>query len=209
MITLYGEKFWYSPYVFSVFVALKEKGIPFETKILDLDAGEQSSPSYRAASLTGRVPSIEHEGFVLSESTAIIEYLEEAFPAPKWPRLLPESLADRARARQIMGWLRSDLMPLREERSTETMFYAHAKEPLSGKAAASAERLFFVVDRAVGAGNASLFDTFSIADADLAFMVHRLLVNGDQVPEKTRRFAEAQWRRPSVREYVDRTRPPR
>ncbi len=92
MITLYGESMWDSPWVLTAYVALREKGIDFETRALDLTAGEQSTPGYRDASLTARVPSIDHDGFVLSESQAIVEYLEEAFPAPDFPPLYPDSI---------------------------------------------------------------------------------------------------------------------
>ena len=84
------------------------------------------------------MPALDHDGFVLAESTAIIEYLEETFPTP---RLLPADAKDRARARMVMSFLRTDLYALREERSTATMFYERAQKPLSDKARADAERL--------------------------------------------------------------------
>ena len=207
-IVLYGEPLWDSPYVFSVFVALREKGLPFEVRIVDLDRGEQHAAAYRDRSLTARVPCIEHRGLVLSESLAILEYLEEAFPPPGHPRLLPEGTLDRARARQILGWLRSDLMPLRDERPTTTMFYARATTPLSERARAAADKLLRVAEQVIPAGEGDLFGAWSSADADLAFMLHRLILNQDAVPERTARWAARQWNRPSVRGYVDHARPP-
>jgi len=210
---LYDESAWKSPYVFSAFVALTEKGIPFETRTLNLAAGDAKTPEYEALTLTARVPALDHDGFVLSESSAIIEYLDDAFPAPRWPRLLPEDPKARARARQFMAWIRSDLMPLREERSTDTMFFERAKRPLSLAAQASADKLLRVTDALVpegaeGAeGAVSLFGAWSIADADLGFILHRLILNGDPVPNKARKYAEAQWQRPSVRSYVEHDRP--
>ncbi|HVU00904.1 MAG TPA: glutathione transferase [Polyangiaceae bacterium] len=204
---LYDEALWHSPYVFSVFVALTEKGIPFERRTLTLERGDQRTDEYRAASLTARVPAVEHEGFVLSESQAIVEWLEEAFPAPKWPRLLPEKTEDRARARQVMAWLRSDLLALREERSTDTMFFERARAPLGPAAKAAAEKLLFVTSRLVAPGRTTLFSDWSIADADLGFMLERLVMNGDPVPDPVRAYAEAQFRRPSVRAYVEHDRP--
>ena len=44
-----------------------------------------------------------------------------AFPAPTHPPLLPALPQPRARARQLLAWIRSDLMPIREERATHTM----------------------------------------------------------------------------------------
>ena len=70
MITLYGESHWDSPWVFTAYVALREKGIPFTEKVLDLDAGEQRRDDYRHMTLTAKVPAIDHGGFVLSESSA-------------------------------------------------------------------------------------------------------------------------------------------
>lgn len=202
-ITLYGETYWFSPYVFTAFVALKEKGVDFDVKIVDLAKGEQKTQAF-APTLTGRVPALEHDGFWLAESSAIAEYVDEAFPGP---RLFPAATRDRARARQIMAWIRSDLMPLREERPTSTFFYQKATASLSERARAAADKLLAVCDRLIVEGRTQLFDTWSIADADLAFMLHRLLLNGEDVPAKVRAFAEAQWKRPSARAYLDHARP--
>jgi glutathione S-transferase len=203
---LYGEHRWFSPYVFSAFVALMEKGLPFEVRELVLSAGATREPEYRALSLTGRVPSLDHDGFVLSESAAIVEYLDEGFPAPKWPRLLPEEPKARARARQIMGFIRSDLVPLREERSTETMFYVHATRPLGVAARAAADKLIFVTESLLDAGDVP-FGSFCVADADLAFMLHRLILNGDALPDRVRAYAEKVFERPSIRAFVEKRRP--
>src|SRR5262249_28205214 len=116
--TLFGETLWISPYVFSSFVALREKGTPFDLVEVALADGEHLTPAYRDSSLTARVPAFEHNGVRFAESSAIAEYLDEVFPAPQYPRLLPADVIERARARQIMAWLRSDLGVLREERST-------------------------------------------------------------------------------------------
>ncbi len=207
-ITLYGENRWISPYVFSCFVALREKNLPFELSSLKLDAGEQQLEAFRDRSLTGKVPALQHAGFWLAESSAIIEYLEDAFPAPAHPCVLPPDVRQRARARQVMAWVRSDLQALREERPTTTMFYEQASKPLSAAGRAAAEKLLRVADLLIPPGAAALFDSWCIADADLAFMLHRLILNGHEVPAKIRAFAAAQWQRPSVREYVEHARPP-
>ena len=54
-----------------------------------------------------------------------------------------------------------------------------------------------------------MFDAWCIADADLAFMLHRLVLNGDPVPPNLKQYAETQWKRPSVRAYVEHERPRR
>ncbi len=201
---LYGDRFWISPYVFSCFVALREKSIAFEMREVGLDRAEQREPDYQARSITGRVPALVDGEFALAESQAIIEYLEDTHPTPP---VLPRAPRDRARARQLLAWVRSDLDALRAERPTTTMFYEHTSVPLSAAGEAAVEKLVAVASRVIPDGKTQLFDEWSIADADLAFMLHRLLINGHDVPEKVRAFAETQWARPSVVEYVNRARP--
>ena len=209
MLTLYTDRFLISPYVFSCFVALKEKGLSFETKAVSLGDKEQTKPEYRQRTVTARVPSIDHDGFVLAESSAILEYLEDAFPAPKHPHILPEGIRERARARQVISWLRSDdTLGLREDRPTTTIFYERTGKPMGERGKAAAQKLLEVADRLVAEGKTSLFGAFSIADADLAFMLQRLLLNGHEASHKLRAFVEAQWKRPSVAEFVAFKRPP-
>src|SRR5208283_984799 len=132
------DAFWTSPYAFSAFVALKEKGLHFDVEEVALERGEHRRPEALAASLTGRVPVLWHQGWTLSESSAIAEYLEEAFPHPGHPRLFPQDVRERARARQLMSWVRSDLLPIREERPTPTLFYGQMDvAPLSTAAQGS------------------------------------------------------------------------
>lgn len=206
-ITLYGEKHWDSPFVFSVWVALKEKGIEFDEEALDLSAGEQKQAAY-APSLTAKVPAIRHADFWLAESLAIVEYLEERWPPPLYKRLWPEEMRARARARQVMAWIRSDLMALRKERSTATMFYERAEDPLSPAAQSDADKLVRVAGALLEDREGPLFGEWCIADADLAFVLHRLILNGHVIPANVRAFAEREWQRPSVRAFVEHTRAP-
>ena len=207
-LILYVDGFWNSPYAFSVFVCLKEKGLPFETREVNLHEKAQKAPDFKAKSVTARVPVLEQGAFRLSESSAIVEYLEDTFGPPRHPALLPAAPQERARARQIMAWIRSDLMPIREERSTHTFFYKHPVQPLSPAGKAAAEKLIGAASAFIPDGRTSLFGDFSIADADLAMMLMRLVGNGDEVPAKLRDFVTAQWQRPSVRAWVDHERAP-
>ncbi|MEO8214283.1 MAG: glutathione transferase [Myxococcales bacterium] len=206
-LLLHGDGFWNSPYVFSVFVTLTEKGLPFATRTVNLREGAQKTPAFQALSLTSRVPVLEHGAFHLSESSAIVEYLEETFAPPTYPAVLPAAVRDRARARQIMAWLRSDLLPLREERPTASFFYKQSMPPLSSAGRAAVDKLIAAASALLSDGRTSLFDAFSIADADLAMMLQRLVGNGEAVPGKLRDFVDAQWQRPSVRAFVERERP--
>lgn len=206
-LILWGDSNFESPYVFSSFVALKEKGLPFELKLLSLPAGEHRQGDYPSRSVTGRVPSLQHGEFWLAESSAIDEYLEDVFPPPRFPRLYPEKPADRARARQIQAWLRSDLVPLRDERPTSTVFARKAVKPLTSAGQAAAERVVRAVETLLAPGAANLFGELGIADVDLAMMLQRLVANGDPVPERVKAYASAIWQRPSVREWLAKPRP--
>lgn len=207
MITLYADALWESPWVFSAFVALEEKGVVYETRLLDLDRGEQRKPEFVSRALTARVPTLEHDGFFLGESTAIIEYLEETFAPPAHPALFPAARAERARARQILGWMRTDLVALRSERPSSTLFFSPKTQPLSDRARADSDKLLRVAHELIRAADAPLFERWSIADAELAFALERLIVNGDPLPELLRGYAETQWARPSIRAFAARERP--
>ena len=207
-LVLHVDGFWNSPYAFSAFVCLKEKGLPFETREVNLHEKAQKTRSFQEMSVTARVPLLEHGAFHLSESSAIVEYLEDTFAPPRYVATLPAAPRDRARARQIMAWIRSDLMPIREERATHTFLYGHPVPPLSPAGRAAADKLIAAAAAFIPDGRTSLFDEFSVADADLAMMLMRLVGNGDPVPAKISDFVAAQWRRPSVRAFVEHERAP-
>lgn len=198
--TLYVDKTLTSPYAMSVYVTLIEKNLPFSLQLVDLDAGEHQAPAYRDLGLTGRVPTLVDGDFALSESTAIVEYLEEQFPAPDYACVLPRDLRQRAQARQIQAWLRSDLMPIRSERSTNVIFIEPVARALTPEGEASAARLIRIADRLIDGAN--LFGEWCIADTDLALMLNRLIMNGDPVPQKLKDYAAAQWQREPVQKWV-------
>lgn len=209
---LHGTANWSSPYVLSCFVALREKGLAFTVKDVALDRDEHREASFARVSLTARVPLLEDGDFALSESSAIVEYLEEAFPAPEHPAVLPQGVRERARARQVMAWLRSDLMPIREERSSQWVFYPHAElepfQPLTPAAQRAVAKLVEAAEQLVPRGGRPLFGAWCVADTDLAMMLQRLVKCGDPLPSRLVDYAEAQWRRGSVQEFCAHPRPP-
>ncbi|MCP3717508.1 glutathione transferase [Paraburkholderia sp. CNPSo 3281] len=202
---LYADAQYASPYAMSVFVALHEKALAFELSTVDLGKSENQQPEFAAMSLTRRVPTLIHDGFALSESSAITEYLDETFPGVA---LYPADSQQRARARQVQAWLRSDLMPIRQERSTEVVFYGPTTAPLSRAAQLAAEKLFAMADALLAQGEKHLFGAWSIADLDLALMLNRLVLNGDPVPHRLAQYALSQWQRPSVQRWLTLERPP-
>jgi glutathione S-transferase len=116
--------------------------------------------------------------------------------------MLPSDVRERARARQVMSWLRTSLMALREARPTSSVFGRPVNVPLSDAGRSDADELVRVTDQLLGQGRQSLFTTWSVADADLALALMRLVANGDDVPQRIVQYVEAQWQRPSIRKYI-------
>jgi len=80
-------------------LALMEKGVAFNSHYLDLLKFDQHQPEYLAINPQGTIPAMVHGERVLTESTAIMEYVDEAFPGPK---LMPDDPRDRWRIRWWM-----------------------------------------------------------------------------------------------------------
>jgi glutathione S-transferase len=209
-LKLYVDSKFISPYAMSAFVALHEKSLSFDITTVDLSTQEARSADFVAASLTQRVPALMHGAFYLPESSAITEYLDETFAGtPLYPKL-PEN---RAVARYTQAWLRSDLMPIRLERPTEVLFYGMKKPALSPEGQRAAKKLFSVAQSLLAKGSERqfsehLFDTWCIADTDLALMLNRLILNGDVVPDDLVSYAARQWQRASVQLWLNLKRPP-
>ncbi len=193
-----------SPYALAAFVGLLEKGLSFDIETLDLAAHANQGEDFSKTSITRRIPTLIHDDFALSESSAICEYLDEVFPGT---RLYPANPRDRARARQIQAWLRSDLMPIREERPTFVVFCGASRPPLSTQARDAADTLFAAALSLLDGRTDNLFGDWSIADVDLAMMLQRLIVLGDPVPKRLVDYATLQWRRPTLQQWVRRPRP--
>jgi glutathione S-transferase len=203
---LFVDSHYASPYAMSVFVALQEKRLPFDIKTIDLSSGAASAPVYAKLSLTHRVPTLLDGDFSLSESSAITEYLHETYPGQI---LYPAEARKRARARQVQAWVRSDFMPIRSERTTVVLFYESTATPLTAEAKSAAQKLFEGATELLSHGGPYLCgDEWCIADVDLAVMLNRLAMNGDEVPNDLAEYALRQWQRPSVQLWVNQQRPP-
>jgi glutathione S-transferase len=203
-IRLYVDSQLTSPYAMSVYVTLLEKGIDFQIHRVNLEAAEHLSDSYARLSLTRRVPTLVHGDMVLTESSAISEYLEDLFPHS---RVYPADPVSRAKARQVQAWLRSDLLPIRSERSTQVVFYGVKAGPLSALAQGTASKLIAAAQTLLAGNPEYLCGQWTIADTDLALMLNRLILNGDDVPPVLVDYAQRQWQRPSVQQWLALPRP--
>lgn len=96
---------------YRVRIALHLKGLAFESVPVHLlrDGGQQHAADYAALNPNETVPSLDDNGQIVTQSLAIIEYLDETHPSPP---LLPGTAADRARMRAIAQVIASDTHPL-------------------------------------------------------------------------------------------------
>ena len=99
--------YWRSGTSYRTRIALNLKGLAYETAPVDLRTGAQKSDAYLALNPQGLVPALEtDDGLVLTQSPAILEWLEEAHPSPA---LLPTNAADRAVVRAMAALIGCDV----------------------------------------------------------------------------------------------------
>jgi maleylacetoacetate isomerase len=107
MIVLYN--YYRSSTSYRVRIALNLKKLAFEYRAVHLRRGEQSRAAYRALNPQRVVPTLLVDGLVLTQSMAILEYLEERWPDPA---LLPHDLPGRGRVRALAQLVACDMHPL-------------------------------------------------------------------------------------------------
>jgi glutathione S-transferase len=98
LILYYGSG---SPYAWRVQLALEHKALGYERKVLSFSAGDTRKPEFVALNPRHRVPVLVDGDFVLYESNAIVEYLDEAYPATGAP-LFPGDVRTRALERRLI-----------------------------------------------------------------------------------------------------------
>lgn len=104
---VYG--FFRSSAAFRLRIALNLKGLPADLAVIHLRKNEQSSTEFRVLNPLGLVPILEEQGEILTQSLAIIEYLDETHPEPP---LLPKQSVDRAFVRAVALTVACDIHPL-------------------------------------------------------------------------------------------------
>ncbi len=101
--------YWRSGAAYRTRIALALKGLDYDQQGVDLRTGAQRSEAFVALNPQGMVPALEVEGAVLTQSPAILEWLEETHPAPA---LLPPDPMDRAHVRAMAALIGCDIHPL-------------------------------------------------------------------------------------------------
>ncbi len=118
--------YWRSGTSYRVRIALALKGLAYEQAAYDLRRGDQHGPDYRALNPQPLVPALElDDGTVLTQSPAILEWLEEAYPMPP---LLPADPAARAIVRAMSALVGCDIHPLNNLRVLKSLRHDLAAE---------------------------------------------------------------------------------
>lgn len=110
MLTLYS--YFRSSAAYRARIALNLKGLSFDTVSIHLqkEGGLNRKPAYRAVNPQMRVPALKLDsGAILTQSLAIIEYLDEVYPQPP---LLPRGAVERAKVRALAQLVACDIHPL-------------------------------------------------------------------------------------------------
>ena len=110
--------YWRSGAAYRVRIALGLKGLAYDQINHDLRTGAQGSPEYAALNPQRLVPALESDGAVLTQSGAIIEWLEERYPDPP---LLPADATGRAIVRAMVLLIAADIHPLHNLRILKSL----------------------------------------------------------------------------------------
>jgi maleylacetoacetate isomerase len=102
-------EYWRSSAAFRVRIALHLKGVDYESRQIDLREGAQNSAGYRAINPFGLVPMLEIDGHRLTQSLAIINYLDLRYPSRP---LIPAVAAERAHVVSMSLSIACDIHPL-------------------------------------------------------------------------------------------------
>lgn len=101
--------FFRSSAAFRVRIALNLKGLEYEPAFVHLRRGDHRKPEYAAVNPQALVPTLLDDGELLTQSLAIMEYLDEKYPGPP---LLPKDLTGRARVRSLSLLIACEIHPL-------------------------------------------------------------------------------------------------
>jgi glutathione S-transferase len=167
--TLHGYS--YSVYLRIVRMTMLEKGVAWSQVEVDPFADE-IPPDYLALNPFGRVPTLDHDGFLLYETTAITRYIDEAFEGP---RLQPETPRERARMNQIVAIADSyGYWPMVRQVFSQRVFNARRRTPDEAVVAEGLERsrkVLAALEPLAGGGDFLVGDRLSLADLHLGAMV--------------------------------------
>jgi len=125
-MTLTLHSAWRASAPYRVRIGLNLKGLAYDYAPVDLAAGQQGSEAYKAVNRQSLVPALDVDGEVLTQSLAILEWLEETHPEPP---LLPKDPLDRARVRAMCGVVACDIHPVNNLRILKALARLDVGQP--------------------------------------------------------------------------------
>ena len=182
MLKLYTHPFSIVPW--RVRIALHEKGVEYESVETNLYTKKPTSEFLRLNPFA-QIPVLEDGGFIVAESLAILEYLEEKYPKPA---LLPDSLQARATARKLMCW-GTDYWPIAWKKWMAPRFPEGLGDPWTDESVEEGRReiaMHLDVLEEQLADQEWLVDTFSLADvcyAPFVLVLERVEL-GDEITNR-------------------------
>lgn len=143
LVLYYGSG---SPFAWRVQLALEHKALAYDRKVLSFSAGDTKKPEFLALNPRHRVPVLVDGDFVLYESNAIVEYLEDAYPATG-SRLFPTDVRAKALARRLImemdSYFDDAIDPLTTQAFSKKPDERDAQEIAKGREAVVAEFALF------------------------------------------------------------------
>ncbi len=201
MIRLHTHPF--STFARRVKIALLEKNIPHEEVIVDLAKRQQRTPEYLALNPYSRVPTLEDDGFVLYESSAILMYLEDEHPEPA---LIPAGNRGRAEVDMHLRLCDAQMAAPAGTVIFQKRFFPEARWNLEAIAKASAEiaKHLAILDRQLDGVDFLVHDRYTLADIAYIPFLHflPLMVDPATVPANVARWATELLARASSLETV-------
>lgn len=205
LVLTIGEKN-ISSWSMRAYVALALKGLKFEERTISLREDVDRSKRF-AISPVGTVPVLQHGTLVVPDSLAILEYLEETFPPPRYPSLWPAEPAARAHARWLSATMHSSFQTLRQEMSFNLCFLAQPPS-VSATALKEAAHLLSLWESTLSRERRDqpfLFGAFGGADVMFAPAVVRLSAFAVPTADtpKAAGYLEAVLEHPAVRRWME------
>jgi glutathione S-transferase len=168
-MTLHGYS--YSVYLRIVRMTMLEKGVAWSHVEVD-PFTDPIPPDYLALNPFGRVPTLDHDGFVLYETTAITRYVDEMFGGPS---LQPGEARERARMNQIIAIADSyGYWPMVRQVFSQRVFNARRRAPdeaVVAEGLASSRKVLAALEPLAGGGDFLVGDRLTLADLHLGAMV--------------------------------------
>jgi maleylacetoacetate isomerase len=196
--------YWRSSAAYRVRIALNLKGVDYESRQVDLRADAQKSPDYRALNPQGLVPMLEIDGQRLTQSLAIINYLDQRYPNQP---LIPASAAERSHVVAMAMAVACDIHPLNNLRVLKYLknelghsqeevdrWYAHwIAEGLPGLEALAAPRAgkFLFGDAPTGADVCLVPQLYNARRFDVPLDAYPTLLRAEENASRMEAFAAA------------------